>query len=159
LSRLLLLSLGVCLISISRIRAIITIVTSCVTFLTYYWFVVWILFCIDVIATVMNWIIACLICLNVISISVKITSILYGIVVGTESTIIVSVVDVISGTKFSLLIIHWIVLCLWGKRGLLVCCCMVLWLLMLCMELIELDLIVFAHGKGVKHKYLDYHLI
>jgi hypothetical protein len=31
--------------------------------------------------------------------------------------------------------------------------------LMLCMELIELDLIVFAHGKGVKHKCLDYHLI
>jgi hypothetical protein len=58
-----------------------------------------------VIATVMNWIIACLICLIVISISVEITSILFGIVVGTESTIIVSVVVVISGTKFSLLII------------------------------------------------------
>jgi hypothetical protein len=49
-----------------------------------------------VVATVMNWIIACLICLIVISISVKITTILFVIVVGTESTIIVSVVVVIS---------------------------------------------------------------
>jgi hypothetical protein len=31
--------------------------------------------------------------------------------------------------------------------------------LVLCMELIELDLIVFVHGKGVEHKCLDYHLI
>ena len=30
--------------------------------------------------------------------------------------------------------------------------------LVLCMELIEIDLIVFAHGKGVEHKCLDYHL-
>jgi hypothetical protein len=61
-----------------------------------------------VVATVMNWIIACLICLIVISISVKITTILFVIVVGTESTVIVSVVVVISGTKFSLLIIDWL---------------------------------------------------